>query len=206
MPYLTRKGIPLCKEPGVYAITNKKNGKVYVGSALSIYGRMLSHRSSLRRGVHDNPRLQFSWNKHQERAFRFDVLETCSAGETIIREQHWIDALGAVNPDKGYNICPAAGYAMLGRNHTEESRAKMSAKRKGMDTSKATAAAALVTKGKARSLDVRTRIALGNKGKKRTEETKANIKANHWTKRPDASEIRKRIVSKNREMRLSRGH
>ena len=28
MPYLTRKGIPLCKEPGVYAIIRRRWGGI----------------------------------------------------------------------------------------------------------------------------------------------------------------------------------
>jgi group I intron endonuclease len=196
--YPKRKNIPLCKLPGVYVITNTVNGKVYVGSATSIYGRCGYHRSYLRRGKHDNRHLQRAWNKYGERSFSFDVLETCEVGNLLSREQCWIDSLDATNGANGYNQSPVAGFAMLGRNHSAESRAKMSASRQGQDTSAATNAAAMANRGRKRSAEVRAKISAGHRGKRHSAEHRANIKTTHWTKRPDAAEIIARTASKNR--------
>lgn len=198
MPVRYEDGLPLTKRTAVYSITNTVNGKVYVGSALSLRGRLLYHRSCLRRGCHDNRYLQHAWNKCGERHFQFAVLEFCDPRDLLNHEQYWIDNLDTTDRRKGYNICPVAGSVMTGRTHTAESRAKMSVQRKGIQPVKATAAAAKANKGKKRPDSVRAKIAAGNKGQTRSEETRAKIKANHWRNRPDAEEIIEKTASKNR--------
>lgn len=206
MHFLKKHGVPLCKQSGVYSITNTANGKVYIGSAVSIRGRLLYHRSYLRRGKHDNKHLQRSWDRHGEASFRFDVLETCDAGSVIEREQYWIDALGVTDRSKGYNICPAAGSAMRGRTHSEETRAKMSVANKGKIPTAATKAAAEANRGKERSQEIRDKIAASNAGKPKSAEHNAAIKANHWSKRSDAAEIAERSAAANRGKRHSEEH
>lgn len=195
MPYIEHNGIPGYKRPGVYVITNKTNGKVYVGSATSIKGRLLYHRSYLRRGKHDNQHFQRAWDKYGESQFSFDILERCEASELLVKEQYWIDKLEATKRSNGYNICPVAGFAMLGRNHSEKSRKQMSEKRKGMDTSKATEAAALVNKGKKLTEEQCKERSERFKGVPKSEAHKEALKETHWTKRPDAAEIIARIAA-----------
>lgn len=91
---------------GIYTITNRVNGKRYVGQAGSFRDRWLHHKSTLRRGVHGNRHLQSAWIKHGEAAFSFEVLELVPATDEAMcaREQHWIDTL---QPE--YNIAPVAG-------------------------------------------------------------------------------------------------
>ena len=195
MPFRYRNGLPLCRRSGVYSITNKVNGKVYVGSALSVRGRMIMHRSLLRKGRHENEYLQRAWNKYGENNFRFDVLEVCEPTNCIIREQYWMDSLKVVNRKLGYNICPIAGNAMGGRRHSAKSRAKMSKQRKGMDTSVATAAAAIANRGRKRSQEICDKISAGHLGKVFSEEHKANSRANHWSTKPGAAEKYAKIVA-----------
>src|SRR6516225_3347876 len=95
MNYPKKNGLPTTKSPGVYVITNTHNGKVYVGSATSIRGRLLCHRSCLRRGKHNNRYLQNAWKKRGEKAFTFDVMEECQPDVLLSKEQYWIDKLGA---------------------------------------------------------------------------------------------------------------
>jgi len=193
MPYIKRDGIPTCKQSGVYCITNKTNGKVYVGSATSLRGRLSAHRSYLRRGKHDNPILQRAWFKDGELSFKFDVLEECDPDLLIEKEQHWIDSLKSHDRRYGYNICPAAGSAMKGRSHSAESREKMSATRKGKAPVKATEAAAKANRGRRRPTSVRVAIALANLGKRKDLETIERMKANHWTKSLPKSEVTSRM-------------
>ena len=92
--------------PCIYKITNKKNGKIYVGSASrGLAQRRSMHLYHLRRGTHHSPILQQSFNKHGERAFVFGIIEYVDNQNNIIkREQYWIDTLKPY-----YNIAKKAG-------------------------------------------------------------------------------------------------
>ena len=193
MPYIYKDGLPLCKKSGVYAIVNERNGKVYVGSAVSVRGRLQTHRSGLRRGCHENIYLQRAWDKHGEESFRFDVLQVCASGDCVVTEQYWIDKLESTNRRKGYNLVTVAGGGWSGCKHTEELKAKWSAERKGMDTSRATEAAAEANRGKKRPQEIRNKISVAQKGKTLSEEHKENLKATHWSKGPNAVDIVARI-------------
>jgi len=63
------------KESGIYKITNKVNGNVYIGSAKEFKERVRNHLNSLKKNKHHNKHLQASWNKHGPDAFMFEVVE-----------------------------------------------------------------------------------------------------------------------------------
>jgi group I intron endonuclease len=98
----------LPKTSGIYRIDCATNGKVYVGSAHSMYQRQHVHLHHLRRGVHVNRHLQHAWNKYGETTFQFSVIEKTSTAELLLREQFWIDRMDACNPKCGFNIQPQA--------------------------------------------------------------------------------------------------
>ena len=109
---------------GIYKIENTTTGKVYVGSAISLYLRQCNHIARLRKGGHHSPKLQNSWNKHGAEAFVFSVLEYVDCKHDLaIREQHWMDTLDAVAG--GYNVFPNARTG-VGRTMSAEARAKLS--------------------------------------------------------------------------------
>lgn len=89
----------------IYQIRNKVNQKIYVGSTRQKDPKTrwyTGHINFLKRGDHNNQRLQHSFNKHGEENFVFEVLEEFECdGVTCIqeREQAYIDKL---NPE--YNI------------------------------------------------------------------------------------------------------
>lgn len=110
---------------GIYCIRNRKNGKSYVGSAVSFKVRWKGHRVNLRRGSHHSQKLQRAWDKHGEDMFEFAVLECVKDPATLVeREQVWIDKLNAHKG--GYNVSPTAG-SVLGVKHNEAMREKMRA-------------------------------------------------------------------------------
>lgn len=114
---------------GIYQIRNVVNRKLYVGSSVDLLKRRTEHFRQLRKNIHHNAKLQYSYNKHGEPNFIFEVIEFVDKPEDLIsREQYWIDKLEVV--DKGYNICPTAG-STLGFCPSEESRKKMSEAHKG---------------------------------------------------------------------------
>jgi group I intron endonuclease len=98
-------------QAGIYCIRNLVNGRVYVGSSNHVRKRLTTHRSMLRAGRHDSPKLQNGWNAYGEEAFEFTVLETLpgSDEQLIRREQYWIDRLRASDAANGYNTAPVAG-------------------------------------------------------------------------------------------------
>jgi group I intron endonuclease len=135
------------KIQGIYEIRNIVSGRVYVGSSHDIIYRFRKHRERLNGGYHSSLRFQASWKKHGQDAFTFTVLEVVAQrSDLLVREQHWIDALDATNPERGLNVRGTAegtlGFqhtpeavariraAGLGRKHTPEAKAKMSAIRK----------------------------------------------------------------------------
>ena len=109
-------------EVGVYGIYNEITGKWYVGSSLEITKRWWRHLWELRQGKHHSPKLQRSFNKHGEGAFRFLVLEECASEELESRETATIERLKAHSG--GYNVASEAkGGFMRGRQWPEETKA-----------------------------------------------------------------------------------
>ena len=93
--------------------------------------------------------------------------------------------------------------------HTEEARAKMSATKKalyqtrpgprtGAVLSEATKAKIAATKvGKKHTPEARAKMSAARKGRKLSEEHRANSQKNHWSKGPRAKEIAAKIAAKN---------
>ena len=73
-----------------------------MGSSKNIERRWKQHVYCLRRNIHINLRLQRAWNKHGENSFQFDIIESCDNDKLLLREQHYIDTLGAFGKN-GYN-------------------------------------------------------------------------------------------------------
>jgi len=82
----------------VYAITNKVNGKQYVGSTICRpVLRWNTHKSLLRRKVHHSYKLQSGWTKYGEQAFDFRVLFVCPKAQVLEYETRLL-------PTASYNV------------------------------------------------------------------------------------------------------
>jgi group I intron endonuclease len=115
---------------GIYKITNKNNGRYYIGSSVNINNRWNEHKRTLKQNKHDNHFLQKSWNKHGEESFLFEIIEyVLDLDKLLEREQYYLDLI-THNKKITYNLCKTAGN-MLGFKHTEESKNKMSNSRIG---------------------------------------------------------------------------
>ena len=121
-------------ESGVYSITNTETGQVYIGSSQNVRKRWNSHRHQLRKGLHENARLQRAWVKYGADSFRFDLLEETGLADLLAVEQYWIDAMPCHVSAGGYNISPTAANC-TGVKHSDETKAKLSAMRKGVPKS-----------------------------------------------------------------------
>lgn len=90
---------------GIYAIKNKINGKVYVGSSSDIKYRWKSHLNSLKRNK-SNKKLQNAWNKYGKKNFTFEILKVLpkdiSTCDLEFYEEIYIGILNSV--DCGYNV------------------------------------------------------------------------------------------------------
>lgn len=72
------------KVSGIYTITNKVTGKLYIGESLDIYRRWHDeHIPQLRKNCHYNKELQKDFNKYGEENFSFDILERYSGNDSI---------------------------------------------------------------------------------------------------------------------------
>jgi group I intron endonuclease len=95
---------------GVYAIKNKINGKLYIGSSNNIRKRFYNHKNLLINNKHYNIKLQRAWNKNGENNFEFYILEETSTNEIELREaeQKHLDLNNSYSPKSGYNISKKA--------------------------------------------------------------------------------------------------
>lgn len=124
----------------IYSILNKSNGKIYIGLTNDAKRRFKEHRVELRGNKHHNSHLQNAWNKYGEDAFEFNILENCPSDKLSDNEKWWISYFDSTNQSKGYNQTTGgednygSANPMYGKNHTLESRMKMSKSRKGTQT------------------------------------------------------------------------
>lgn len=119
----------------VYSITNKVNGKKYIGSTINPKRRWIAHKNALRNGKHHSFILQKAWDKYGEVSFSFAILLVCPAQARVEYEER-------IMPIASYNLFrtnlhkPVLGEkiskALLGKPKTEAHRAAISAGKTGM--------------------------------------------------------------------------
>ncbi len=135
---------------GVYMIRNKLNGKRYIGSSINLKYRLFQHRWYLKKGNHQNPKLQKAWDKFRLKCFEFKILFYCTESDLLFFEQCCLNKFKNL-----YNICKNAKDSSgrkcsvstkkkisnslkiynkenksIGVLHTEETKKKMSEYRK----------------------------------------------------------------------------
>lgn len=76
----------------IYIIENLITGKFYIGRTKNPANRKRSHFSELKRNVHGNPRLQFSFNKYGANVFEFKVVDSCNDNLIESKEAEWFNA------------------------------------------------------------------------------------------------------------------
>lgn len=76
---------------GIYKITNKINGKVYIGSSNNITTRWKQHIDNLMKNKHHCLRLQYDFNENTLNDFNFSILEVCTTERLAELEQKYID-------------------------------------------------------------------------------------------------------------------
>lgn len=104
----------------IYLVTNKENGKLYVGKTVrSIEDRMSRHYFQP-----SDSYLHRAMRKHGRDAFVSKVIDTAETNEEANeKEKLWIRKLNSVSPS-GYNLT-LGGDGMAGLHPSEETRAKL---------------------------------------------------------------------------------
>lgn len=103
---------------GVYQIKNLKNGKIFIGSAKDLRGKMNSIKFQLQNGLHFNRELQKDYTENGAEGFAFEILDQLKpkedrhydyTDELKILEEMWLEKLQPYN-EKGYHkkIQPAS--------------------------------------------------------------------------------------------------
>jgi len=85
---------------GIYKITNKVNGKCYIGRSKNVFTRLESHFRQLRANGHSKE-FQDDFNRDGLDGFSFEILYTGTLTALIEREVHFIELFDSFN--NGYN-------------------------------------------------------------------------------------------------------
>ena len=115
---------------GIYSITNRVDGKVYIGQDTNIPNRRSRHKGDLQRGRHTNPYLQLAYNKYGVDAFVYDdvVCGPFDKDELTELEQFHIDRYKALG--LSYNLLPATN-SRVGMKNSDRHKQIMSLRMRG---------------------------------------------------------------------------
>lgn len=155
---------------GIYKITNKLNGKVYIGQSVDIDTRWRQHINAK-----DNFAIHRAIKKYGKENFKFEVLLECPAEMLNVWERDMIALYDCISPN-GYNLTEGGeGYKC-----SDETRLKMSN----------------IRKGKNRSEETKIKISNAQKGKHHSEETRLKMSnTRKGVKLKPLSEEHKRKIS-----------
>jgi group I intron endonuclease len=118
---------------GIYVIRNVRTGSAYVGQSKNMRKRIADHLNLLRSGRHRNPHLQNAWNLYGEDSFVWEPEVICEDPQDLdLFENAYLS--GEAAPEGGvvhYNIAKLSTSVMVDRSHTDETKRKISASKRG---------------------------------------------------------------------------
>jgi group I intron endonuclease len=109
---------------GVYRITSRINGLVYIGSSIELKKRISRHKRELKQGLHNNGHLQNHYNKYGD-VFDYNIELYIVGTIPEIRdyENYYIEFYKAYNKDFGFNIMKDS-VSWEGFRHSEDTKKK----------------------------------------------------------------------------------
>lgn len=96
---------------GIYKITNKIDGRFYIGSSDNIFRRWQEHIYSLENNNHINHKLQNAFNKYGVCNFNFEVvfqMNNSTQDDRFKKEQYYLDTFRPYDDNIGYNLSQIA--------------------------------------------------------------------------------------------------
>lgn len=115
------------KEFIVYMHENKINHKKYIGITCQKPAQRWRNGKGYKIGAFKNAIEKYGWNNFEH----IVLYEHLSKEDACLKEIELIKKYKTMNKEFGYNMCEG-GNLTVGYHHTEESKNKMSEKRKGM--------------------------------------------------------------------------
>lgn len=152
----------------IYKITNKINGKVYIGQTIqTLNSRKNEHKKMVRKKT--NLPLYNAINKYGEENFSIIQIDEADSSEELnVKEQYYIKHYNSMSPN-GYNLT-SGGAGTFNYKHTKEDKARMSQLKKGMFKGKDNP-----FYGKYHTEEQKAKWCRERKGKKLSEEHKLKI-------------------------------
>ena len=98
------------KVRGIYKVTNKINGKVYIGQSVDIGRRWRQHMTA-----EDDIYFHKAIQKYGVENFEWEVIEQCKKKDLDAREAYWIEYYDSFN--KGYNCTKGGDGVSGGEDH-----------------------------------------------------------------------------------------
>ena len=144
---------------GIYVITNKTNGKWYVGQSVNCEKRRKCYFEYNQR----TQAIHKAIDKYGIDNFTFEIVEKCDKKDLNRLERHWIKTLDCIAP-KGYNMTTGGDYF----KHSDAARQNMSKANKGRKLSQAAIDAMQEGRNKSEKsrLAVKNNLAKGRQPKK----------------------------------------
>lgn len=105
---------------GIYKITNKINGKCYIGQSNNCERRFKEHQT---KGSRSRIPVDVAIKKYGKDTFTYEIIEECSIEELNSREQYWITYYDSIK--NGYNCSEGGNQQSIGENN---GRAKLTEK------------------------------------------------------------------------------
>ena len=180
----------MMKNPGIYILTCKINGKQYVGLDSNLPKRSKAHLSKKEKAcriIHN------AILKHGKENFDVQIIPYPGISKKALQEveKFKIAYLNTQRPN-GYNIT-TGGEGIPGHKHSPETRAKLSKASKGKNN---------FNYGKPRSPEHRAKLSKANKGRPLSPEHRAKLSKAHKGK-PLSPEHRAKISKSNKGRSLS---
>ena len=162
----------------VYIITNKINGKQYIGiTSQPIHTRWINHISSSKRNT-TRIHLHAALRKYGHENFHQELLYESDSYDHILRmEQYFIELYDTYT--SGYNMT-LGGEGIVGYTHTQQTRQKISESNKGQLVSKyQRECISRANKGKIHTQETRDKMSKSRTGKPLSSKHKESISKSH---------------------------
>jgi group I intron endonuclease len=172
------------KKAGIYKLTCKINGKIYIGKAINLYNRIIQHKCRAKKPkgtwFFENAIIKHGWD-----SFTIDILEIMepfdkSKDNSILldKESYYIEKYDSTNKEKGYNIQKHVGEDGTGNPKkpiTEEHRENLRKARALQVRGPLTEEQIEKMRGRVCTEETREKIRNTKKGIKLSEEHKRKI-------------------------------